>query len=402
MGRILLVIYFSVFPLSCFSFEKFAIGENSLYLENMSSNGVHFEFIFNVGTANQDCMHYHDLHILEHLVYSGLNSLLIGYGIQNPIVAETEMLRIRFSFDLPASFTDDPEKTRRLFKILMSPNWQAFDVEKASISREFVEQKNDGEYINAFLDLYKLSIPSIGSVCTKLPRTDEINVQDVKQTFIQVYSKATRSVVVTGSFNSSIVKQIANEEYGVLNQKSAPDDYESTYKANIAILENKIIVAVPVPGLKSFSGHNLIVMRNLIRSRLIEDLRNKSGLVYSVDAQIKSNDRFGMITIEIPVANKHINLAISTIEDVLMASLESQGDIERSILFLSNQYRSNDVTKSSRGVQIGDYLLEIMPFDGYPNNFKNPLSKQAKINVADYRSFSIWRSAQKILEKLGG
>jgi predicted Zn-dependent peptidase len=292
-------------------------------------------------------------HFLEHILFRGTEDFSSSLEIEKAFEAIGGMPNASTDAESTSFYSrihpDFIERGMEIFaSMLMRPSLEGIEIERRIIIEEAREDINEcGVEINTdtiasrmLWPKHPLGMPTIGS----LESIATIEREDLLQHMSRYYIPAGAVVVVAGPVNSKSVFEAAGNVFSRWSSgKPQPQNLTARRKTSSQIKfvrdsDSQIALQIAFLALRRgdprFMGLRLI--RRLLAgggsSRLHLRLREKLGIVYSVEAALGAYDETGCFSIDLSTAPETLNQAIEvTLEEILRICSEpvSQDELER-------------------------------------------------------------------------
>ena len=271
-------------------------------------------------------------HFLEHMFFRGTEEHAttlelerafeaLGGSVNAATDAESTCYYTRLHPDHVA------EGLRLLGVMLLKPTFQGIDIEKRIITEEALEDLNEkGEEINAdnlasrlLWPDHPLGMPTIGY----LEAINAFTVDDLRRHMDCYYVPENALVVVAGRVGARQVETACAEAFGswaggrAPQQLPAPAVQTAPQSVFVKDSDSQVVLQLAFRGPSRFDS-GVMATRLLRRvlcgggsSRLHLLLREKLGIVYSVDANLATYDETGCFAIELSTARENLVLAVT-------------------------------------------------------------------------------------------
>jgi len=291
-------------------------------------------------------------HFLEHMLFRGTaehptsreleaDFEAIGGCINAATDAETTCYYTRVHPDHVA------EGLRLLSVMLLTPSLSGIEIEKKIITEEALEDLNEqGEEINPdnlasrlLWPDHSIGMPTIGYLDTIAGFTEE----DLRGYLAKHYVPANAVVVAAGRVSTAEVFAAVGRFFAPWSGPPAPsqepvsDDQDAPRLLFVKDSDSQVTLQI---AFRSFPREDRrLATARLIRriltgggcSRLHLNLRERLGIVYSVDAQLAAYDDTGCFSIELSTAPENLAVAVAEVlRETLLLATEPVGDDELS------------------------------------------------------------------------
>jgi len=292
-------------------------------------------------------------HFLEHILFRGTADFASSQEIENAFEAIGGAPNASTDADSTCFYSRvHPEFYRRGMEIfasmIMRPLLEGIEIEKRIITEEAREDLNEqGEEINAdtiasrlLWPKHPLGMPTIGT----LESIAAIAPGDLEQHLASFYVPAGAVLVLSGPVQSPGVFEAAAEVFGAW-QGEQPSPTLAVSKRHTAPQisfvrdsDSQISLQIAFLGLRRGDRHfmALRLLRRLLAgggsSRLHLHLREKLGIVYSVEAAIGAYEETGCMAVDLSTAPDTLALAIEvTLKEIAHICTETvpQSELER-------------------------------------------------------------------------
>ncbi|RNC68020.1 MAG: insulinase family protein [Desulfuromonadales bacterium] len=273
-------------------------------------------------------------HFLEHMLFRGtaehpsnleLEAAFeaIGGCINAATDAETTCYYTRVHPDHVA------EGMRLLSAMLLTPTFNGIEIEKKIITEEALEDINEqGEEINPdnlashlLWPGHPLGMPTLGYLDTIAAFT----VEDLRDHMARHYVPTNAVVVAAGRVDADAVFAASLRAFGgwhgptAPGQAPAPNGQATVQSLYVKDADSQVDLQISFRGFSRFDPR--LVPARLIRrvltgggcSRLHLNLRERLGIVYSVDAQLASYDDTGCFSIDLSTAPENLPTAVAEV-----------------------------------------------------------------------------------------
>ncbi|WP_298431842.1 pitrilysin family protein [Geobacter sp.] len=289
-------------------------------------------------------------HFLEHMLFRGtaehpsnleLEAAFeaIGGSVNAATDAETTCYYSRVHPDHVA------EGVRLLSVMLLSPTFHGIEVEKKIVAEEALEDINEeGAEINPdnlasslLWPGHPLGMPTIGYLDTIADFTEE----DLRGHMARHYVPANAVVVAAGRVKAPELFAAAERAFGPWRgslppeQLPAPDSQAEPRSVFVKDADSQVDLQIAFRGFPRLDPR--VVPTRLIRrvlagggcSRLHLNLRERLGIVYSVDAQLAAYDETGSFSVDLSTAPENLEVAVEEVlRETARLAREGAGDGE--------------------------------------------------------------------------
>ncbi|HEY6009321.1 MAG TPA: pitrilysin family protein [Geobacteraceae bacterium] len=278
-------------------------------------------------------------HFLEHMLFRGTEEHPTNLELETAFeaiggsvnAATDEETTCYFSRIHPAHVS---EGLRLFSAMLLRPTLPGIDIEKKIITEEALEDINEqGKEINThnlasrlLWPGHPLGAPTIGYLDT----IESFTVEDLRRHLLEHYVPANAVVVVAGRVNAEEVFEAGAAAFGPWQGASPPamlltsSGQDAPQTVFVTDPDSQVHVQLAFRGFAR-PDRSIMALRLLRRilcgggsSRLHLSLRERLGMVYSVDASIAAYEETGAFAIELSTAPENFG---RTVEEVLAETL---------------------------------------------------------------------------------
>jgi predicted Zn-dependent peptidase len=289
-------------------------------------------------------------HFVEHMLFRGCKEFASSLELEIAFeaiggsvnAATDEETTCYFSRVHPEQL---PEGIRLFSSMLLHPTLEGIELEKRIITEEALEDINErGEETNPsnlcsrlLWPGHPLGMPTIGYLDT----IKGISAQDLRSYLAQFYVPSNALIVAAGKHDTEQFFAACEEHFAGWNGPAAPHPVpvtelqEEPRSLFVKDSDSQVNLQIAFRGLAR--GDERMMALRLIRrilcgggsSRLHLALREKLGIVYSVDASMSAYEETGAFAIELATAPENLALAVSEVlKQVKSLAFEEVGEAE--------------------------------------------------------------------------
>ncbi len=273
-------------------------------------------------------------HFLEHMLFRGTS--------EHPTTLELETAFESIGGSVNAATDEEstcyfsrvhpdhvPEGVRLFSAMLLRPTLPGLEIEKRIITEEALEDINErGEEINThnlasrlLWPGHPLGTPTIGYLDT----IENFTREDLQAHLTRFYTPRNTVVVIAGNIRTEIAFAACEEHFaawrGPQAPPASPPANRQTSAQSLFVEDSDSQVHLQVAFRGFARPDQRIMATRLLRrmlcgsgcSRLNLNLREKLGIVYSVDASISAYEETGSFAIELSTAPENLSLAVSEV-----------------------------------------------------------------------------------------
>jgi zinc protease len=292
-----------------------------------------------------------------------------------------------------------------------------FSLEKEKINRNILEtEKRPGSLLNADISKYifsgtgfehqvignKNSIKKITSSKILNHRNKIFNLKDIEINIVgDISRRDSKRLIHSITKNLRIESQLIEREYKI-QQSFNHTEFDST--------QSHLALIVPTINRTNPDYYNLLVSNYIFGgsgfgSWLMEEIREKRGLSYSVSSYLISNKNGGYLKISLQTKNENIPLAKDIIIDQIkrLQSFDvTENQISSTKLSILRSFEMRiDTNKKLLNLlsAINSLELDLNYFENYKNNLNKVSKKSIQIflnNAVDFNNISVFTVGKTI------
>jgi predicted Zn-dependent peptidase len=273
-------------------------------------------------------------HFLEHMLFRGTSEFPSNLELETAFEAIGGSVNASTDEESTCYFSrvhpDHVAEGVRLFaSMLLRPTLPGIEIEKRIITEEALEDCNErGEEINPhnlssrlLWPGHPLGMPTIGYLET----IKSFTIDDLQRHLEQFYTPANAVLVMSGDVNAETAFIAAGEAFGEWAGPPSPAPLlaliQQTQAQTVFVKDSDSQVHLQI-AFRGFARPDPRIMASrLIRrilcgggsSRLHLTLRERLGIVYSVDASISAYEETGSFAIELSAVRENLTLAITEV-----------------------------------------------------------------------------------------
>ncbi|NVO00860.1 MAG: insulinase family protein [Geobacteraceae bacterium] len=283
-------------------------------------------------------------HFLEHMLFRGTAEYPTSTEIETAFEAIGGAVNASTDEECTCFFSRiHPEHLAKGIEILSSmilrPLLTDFEIEKRIIAEEALDDLSEkGEEINPhnlasrlLWPDHTLGMPTIGTLET----IDSFTLQDIKNHFDAYYLPGNAVLVAAGNFSHDTLLKAAENSFSSWCSKESPavcppiEVQSNPQSLFVSDSDSQAHLQISFRSV-SRSDKRIMPLRLLRRilcgsgsARLHLTLRERLGIVYSVDANIAAYEETGYFSIELSTAAENLHLAVSEVLAELVRLAES-------------------------------------------------------------------------------
>jgi len=344
----------------------------SVFVSLMVKAGSIFETKKNSGVA----------HLMEHMLVQGIPSLpnvevFSDYieGLAGGYNAATAMQSIRFIINAPARHLEDVLRisSEVMFEPLFEDN--AIERERRAVLEEIKERQDSLWYKNnQFFTVtrYKKGHPMLLDGGGLLESVSILTRQDLINYWESFFYPSNTHLVIVGGFDNNKVEKLVEQFFTkVKNSQIFPGfpNYTNNDLSNkkVAIRHDpKLQICYLDLCFPSISDNASLkertqqtIIRNILgglrRSRLYRLLRQRKGLVYSVNFSLAVYQNFGYADISCQVSKENLEEVVDLIAKELIAFIKN-GPLEEEIIFAKNHHINQCLMSWDHPSAVADWI----------------------------------------------
>ncbi|MCL2760816.1 MAG: insulinase family protein [Desulfuromonadales bacterium] len=273
-------------------------------------------------------------HFLEHMLFRGAGEFPSALELETAFEAIGGNINASTDEESTCVFSRiNPAFVRRgveiLSQMILLPHFSEVETEKKIVAEEALDDLNEkGEEINPqnlanslLWPDHSLGIPTIGYLNTISSFTEA----DLKEHIGTYYRPSNAVLVVAGNINTEEFFQAARDYFGnwaggLLPLISSPIQLQkSPVSVFVSDVDSQVHLNLAFRGLDRHSPYIMplrLIRRILSESgsaRLYMNLREKLGIVYSIDSNMSAYDETGYFSIELSTAPENVELAVTEV-----------------------------------------------------------------------------------------